>query len=93
VAQGRAIWTSVPSLKERRNAPTAPISGGTSSLVGLDSLEKLCGADPRFLRHSIYHHALVYRRKDVFSVCRHALSGNVLSVGASPFGEIRLLHD
>lgn len=32
----------------------------SSSLVGLDSLGKLRGADPRSPRHSIYHHPLSY---------------------------------
>src|ERR1700733_7073316 len=52
-----------------------------SSLVGLDSLGKLRGADPRSPRHSIYHHPLSYPRAIVSLSQLRFMNGHTKSGG------------
>jgi len=58
--QSREVDLNQSPTPPSRSAETLRSPEWISFLVGLDSLGKLREADPRFPRHSIYHHALGY---------------------------------
>ena len=52
--QSREADLNQPTFLLSRSAETRRSPAWSSSLLGLDSSGRLCGADPRFPRHSIY---------------------------------------
>jgi|SRR6202034_1281014 hypothetical protein len=58
--QSKAVALNQSPTPPSRSVETLRSPEWSSSLVGLDSLGKLRGADQRSPRHSIYHHALSY---------------------------------
>jgi hypothetical protein len=78
--QSREVDLNQSPTPPSRSVETLRSPEWTSSLVGLDNLGKFRGADPRFPRHSIYHHALDYPAgyvslSDLRSTNGHAQSG------------------